>query len=146
MKPQTLGILLGGFVPAILFGLSAIFQKSSNQSGIGIGLYLLVIGFGSAITGTILYLISPVRTISLSSGLSATLVGIFSATGMGFVAIALARYGAPISKLVPLYNMNTLVAVLLGLLIFAEWRDVNALKLIMGSVLIVIGCVLVANS
>ncbi len=42
--------------------------------------------------------------------------------------------------------MNTLVAVLLALLIFSEWKDLNTVKLIAGSVLIVIGAIFVANA
>jgi hypothetical protein len=42
--------------------------------------------------------------------------------------------------------MNTLVAVCIGLVAFAEWKDVHISKLIVGSVLVVIGGTLVANS
>jgi len=35
--------------------------------------------------------------------------------------------------------MNTLVAVCIGLVAFAEWKDVHISKLIIGSVLVVIG-------
>ncbi len=42
--------------------------------------------------------------------------------------------------------MNTLVAVCIGLVAFAEWKDVHISKLIIGSVLVVIGGTLVANS
>jgi uncharacterized membrane protein len=64
----------------------------------------------------------------------------------GLVAYSLLNFSVPISQLVPLYNMNTLVAVLLALLIFSEWRDLNTIKLISGSVLIVIGAIFVANA
>jgi len=58
----------------------------------------------------------------------------------------LVKHDAPISIIVPLFNMNSLVSVLLGLWIFAEWRDVNTVKLLAGTVLITAGGTLVATS
>lgn len=34
-----LGILIGGLAPAFVFGLGAIFQKQSNEIGVGQGAY-----------------------------------------------------------------------------------------------------------
>jgi uncharacterized membrane protein len=68
------------------------------------------------------------------------------AIAAGLVAVALTSYGVPVARLVPLYNMNTLVAVLLALVVFSEWRDVNAVKLLVGSLLIIAGGSLVATS
>ena len=62
------------------------------------------------------------------------------------VVIALTKYDASISQLVPLYIMNTLFTVLLGLLIFSEWATVSSPKLIVGSILIVIGGTLAASA
>ena len=61
------------------------------------------------------------------------------------VAIAITHYKTPLSILAPLYNTNTLVAVVGSLLIFSEWRDVNVVKLLMGSILIIGGAVLVST-
>jgi uncharacterized membrane protein len=65
---------------------------------------------------------------------------------MALVELAIARYGTPLAKLAPLYNMNTLVVVILALLFFAEARDVAVPKLITGAVMIVIGGMLVARA
>ena len=46
------------------------------------------------------------------------------------------------SVLVPLYNMNTLVAVGIGLVLLGEWRDVSVWRLLAGAALIVAGGVL----
>lgn len=62
------------------------------------------------------------------------------------VAIAYSRFKMPVSKLVPLFNTNTLVAVVLGLLIFNEWKTINSPKLIIGAILVVIGGTLVTNA
>ena len=49
-------------------------------------------------------------------------------------------------KLVPLDNAHPLVAVLVGIWVFAEWTPVQPLKLLAGSLLIVAGSVLVAKA
>ncbi len=88
----------------------------------------------------------PDKTVSFRSGTFAFLGGFTWAIAAGLVAFALSKYGLPISKLVPLYNMNTLVAVLIGRVVFSEAKDMNTTKLIIGSILIVMGGSLVATS
>ncbi|HOI08089.1 MAG TPA: hypothetical protein PK213_13240 [Deltaproteobacteria bacterium] len=146
MTQSSLAIVIGGVLPAILFGLSGAFAKPSNQAGIGTGLYILCIGLSVAAVGAFCCLIVPDRTISVRSCLYASLVGITWAMAAGLVAFALSRYGVPISRLVPVYNMNTVVTVLIGLCLFAEWRDVHTLKLAVGTLLVVIGGAIVAHA
>ena len=64
----------------------------------------------------------------------------------GLVAYTLLNFEVPISQLVPLYNMNTLVAVILALIVFSEWKDLHTIKLLSGTALIVTGAILVGNS
>ncbi len=144
MKSENMALILGGILPALLFGLAGVFQKASNQ--IGTGIYLFMIGIGVCLVGATLFIIKPDHTFSINSGIFALLIGISWAAGMGLVAITLHTYATPLARLVPIYNMNTLVAVLLALVIFAEWRDVSGLKLMSGAILITIGGTLVANS
>jgi uncharacterized membrane protein len=66
--------------------------------------------------------------------------------GTGLILLAFDRFGASVSQLAPLYNMNTLVVVLLGLLIFSEWKQVRPVPLLIGSLLIVLGAVFVARA
>ena len=146
MSSQTMGLVIGGFLPAIFFGLSGVFAKPSNQLGIGTGLYLMLVGFAAIIVGFALYFLLPDKRISFQSGIYAFLVGLTWAFAAGLVAIALSKYSASISKLVPLYNTNTLIAVAIGLIVFAEWKEINIVKLIIGSVLIVLGCTFVVKS
>ena len=49
-------------------------------------------------------------------------------------------------QLAPLYNMNTMVAVLIGLWAFSEWKELDMLRLLSGVVLIVIGGTLVSRA
>lgn len=146
MDNQFLGVIIGGFVPAILFGISGLFQKSSQKAGISLALYVICIGAGVLLIGLILLLNQDKRYLTLKSGLFSLLIGLFWASATACVAIAIVRFSIPLSKLAPLYNMNTVVAVVLGFLIYAEWKEVNMLTLLCGTVLVVIGGILVARS
>jgi uncharacterized membrane protein len=56
------------------------------------------------------------------------------------------KYQTPLAKLVPLYNMNTLITAGLALIIFAEWRDADPLRLFIGAGLIVLGGIFVSGA
>lgn len=146
MSTKTTALLIGGFLPALIYGGSAIFQKLSANSGISISVYLVAVGIGVMVAGVGFYLFDNTTVFSLKAGSYAGLFGLTWGIASGLVAYALLNFSVPISQLVPLYNMNTLVAVLLALLIFSEWKDLNTIKLITGSVLIVIGAIFVANA
>tara|TARA_Y100000310_G_scaffold329686_1_gene399996 strand:- start:279 stop:719 length:441 start_codon:yes stop_codon:yes gene_type:complete len=146
MSTQTVGLLIGGLVPALAYTVSNTLSKSSTQAGIGVGPYLLFIGLGILIVGVVFTYAMPYGSVSLRSGSYSLILGLFWGVGTGAVALALTQYQAPISKLVPLFNMNTLFSVLLALWIFAEWKQVRVPQLLLGSVLIVIGGTLVARA
>lgn len=147
MTQNLNAIIMGGLLPALFFGLSGVFAKPSTQAGIGTGMYLVCIGLAAALVGLVFHLSVPEgRTLSLRSGGFAVLVGLTWAIAAGSVAFTLSSYSTPVSKLVPLYNMNTLVTVAIGLVAFAEWKEVEVSKLIIGSVLVVAGGALVANA
>ncbi len=146
MSNAILGIVIGGIAPAILYGVSGLFSKSSTNAGIGIGIYLLIIGLAVLFVGVGFFIALPDRTLSVRSGLHAAGFGITWALGSGLVAIALSQFGAPIGKLVPLYNMNTLIVVLLGLWLFSEWKQVDMTQLLIGTMFIIVGGTLVARA
>lgn len=146
MNTQTIGIIVGGLLPALLYGLTAVLTKASTKAGIGIGMYLILVGIACVLAGAGFFFLSPDRTVSMRSALYAFGVGLTWGIGTGLVAIGLTTYGIPIAKLTPLYNMNTLIAVLLALWIFAEWQEVRVTQLLIGSILIVIGGTLVARA
>ncbi|MEK6891982.1 MAG: GRP family sugar transporter, partial [Nanoarchaeota archaeon] len=66
--------------------------------------------------------------------------------GIGFLAVAIAiSQNADIARLAPIYNTNTLITVLLGILILKEVPDAtNMFRVISGAVLIVVGAILVS--
>lgn len=146
MSPEALGLIVGGLIPALCYGAANVFQKVSTNAGIGTGIYLGIVGLTVTLVGCVFFVAVPDRTVNFRSAMSAGMMGVLWAAGAGLVAFALLRYQTPLGKLVPLYNMNTLIAVLLALWIFSEWRDVNILKLLAGSVLIAVGGALVARA
>jgi transporter family protein len=146
MQKATLALLIGGLLPAMLFGISGFLQKASVRAGIGTGPYLIVIGLVVVTVGIVVMLIQGDRTVNLQSAMNTCAYGIFWSSGIMCIAVALGRYDARISQLVPLYNMNTLVAAGLGLALLGEWRQVNPWQLLAGASLAVIGGVLAATS
>jgi drug/metabolite transporter (DMT)-like permease len=146
MNNPALGLVIGGLLPALLFGLSGVFAKPASTTGIGLGWYLTSIGCAILLTGLALHLLQANNPFSLRGSLFAAAVGFCWALGAALVAVALSRYGMAIARIVPLYNMNTLVAVLIGLTVFAEWKEVQVLKLLAGALLITLGGRLVATA
>lgn len=140
------GILIGGLVPALLYGFAGILQKAAQRTGAGIGPYLICIGLSVVGVGAAATAATGVRAISgRGVGLS---FGMGLAWGLGTwaVALGLSRYAMPVAKLAPLYNANTVVVVLLGLLLFAEYRDVSLPRLLLGVLLVVVGATVVARA
>lgn len=146
MSARVIAILLGGVLPALLLGLTGIFQKLSTNARIGTGPFLIGVGITTAVVGGAFMLLERDVTVNQKSALYTFLFGLVWAIAIGCIAIALRRFDGQISQLVPLYNMNTLVAVLIGLVVLAEWRTVDPRKLAVAAVLIVAGGILAARA
>lgn len=146
MQKATLALLVGGLLPALLFGISGVLQKTSARAGIGTGPYLIVIGLVVVTVGIIVTVVQGDWTVNIRSVTNTCAYGVFWASGIMCIALALGRYDARISQLVPLYNMNTLVAVGLGMTLLGEWREVNPWQLSIGAVLAVLGGILAATA
>jgi len=146
MKSNTLSILLGGLLPALLFGLSGVVQKLSAKAGIGTGPFLVIVGLTVAVIGGLFTAVEQDTAVNRLSGLHAGLFGVLWGVGIAAIAIALGRYDGQISQLVPLYNMNTLVAVIVGLVVLSEWQSVEPARLLLGAVLTIAGGVVAATS
>lgn len=144
---QWLGLIIGGVIPACLFGVSNLFSKMSVNAGISTSLYLFSISCGVFVAAVFCVFLYPEpNVVNFKSSFFAALNGFIWAFGTGLIALAMSKYQAPLSKLVPIYNMNTLIAVLLALVVFSEWQGLSITKLIIGSVLIVAGGVLVSQA
>lgn len=146
MTSNLLGLLVGGLLPALFYGISSVFAKSSTNAGMSVGGHLFVIGIAVSVTGLMFNVLLPGNIPSLVAVAWSSMQGIFWGLGTGCVVLGLIKYQAPLAKLVPLYNMNTLVTSGLALVLFAEWRAVNPLQLLVGAGLIVAGGILVSGA
>jgi uncharacterized membrane protein len=144
MKANTMALLLGGLLPAILFGVSGVFQKTSAKAGMGTGPYLMVIGFVVVVVGGVVAAVQRDATVNWTRASYACAYGLLWAAGIACIAVAVGRFDGQISQLVPLYNMNTLVAVAVGLVFLSEWRNVQVGLLLLATGLTIAGGVLAA--
>jgi len=142
-----LGLLVGCFLPALFYGVSSVFAKTSSNAGMSVaGHHLFFIGLAVSLTGALFNVVWPGTVPSVAAAISSSMQGFLWALGTGGVVLGLVKYQAPLAKLVPLYNMNTLVTAGLALVLFAEWRDTHPIRLLMGAGLIVLGGVLVSGA
>ncbi len=146
MPYEIKALIIGGVLPAILYGVTGVFQKLSARAEGGPAIYLICLGAGTVLVGMVLQFLLPEQSLSLRSVSFALAAGLSFSLGAGLITVALLNYQAAISQLSPLYNMNVLITVVLGLALFAEYQDANILRLMGGTVLIIIGGVLVASS
>lgn len=146
MTQTQLGLLIGGIIPALLFGISGFVQKISTNQNITMGAHLVTIGLGVVSVGVVVCLINNGEVFTFKKVIPSFVIGAAWGLGMFLVTMALVKYNASLSAITPLYNMNTLVTVLVALIFFAEWKDANLTKLLIGTVLIIIGGIFVSTS
>ena len=146
MSKQTLAILIGGVLPALLYGIAGVLQKTASKTGIAPGPYILVIGVTAALIGGVITLVSHDTAISWAGAAHTAAFGVLWSIAIVSIMLALGRHEGPVSVIVPLYNLNTLIAVLLGLLVLGEREGVNVGRVAAGAVLIVAGGALAGTS
>ncbi|MDB9493153.1 hypothetical protein PN441_04345 [Spirulina major CS-329] len=144
LSPQVLGLLVGGLVPALCYGAAGVLAKVSTNAGMSVGGHLICIGVMVSVVGVVFQGVLPGALPSRGAIASSSLYGILWGLGTGFVALGLIQYKTPLAKLVPLYNLNTLIAVFLALIIFLEWQNVDVIKLVLGAIFVIVGGVLVS--
>ncbi len=143
--------LLFGLLAAVCYGSSALFAKvatSDKYYGVNQSLFMLLMLIGIAIVFIAnSYLAKgnltlPSNPLALGACVAA---GILWALGMAFTVWALVG-GADIARLTPIYNINTLIAVILGILVLGELpSSPDKLKVLTGALMIVIGSILVSG-
>jgi drug/metabolite transporter (DMT)-like permease len=146
MSKTTLALLVGGLLPAVLFGIASNFQKTAARAGIGTGIYLIAIGSVVLLVGIVVTVVQSNSTATREGVAWACGYGLLWSAAIGCIVLALARYDANISQLVPIYNLNTLVAVAIGMVLLGEWHDVVPWRVVAGAVFAVVGSVLVATA
>lgn len=143
---QIRSILIGGLAPAILLGLSTVLMKLSMKTGIGLPVYIICVGSTITLYGIIAYFLSNTKDFVFSGATYAILMGIAWATSSLCMAYGVSTLKLPVAIVAPLSNSNAIVAVLLSAWIFAEWKDLDVTKVVVGTLLIVIGATVVSMS
>ncbi|HAC63800.1 MAG TPA: hypothetical protein DCF68_09735 [Cyanothece sp. UBA12306] len=147
MSRETLALLIGGILPAFMFGFSNIFTKASTSGLISLSSYVTLVGIAVTLVGVVSGLMTKQGFMADSkSTVFALGVGITWALGQLLIALVLQKFSIPLSVLAPIYNTNTLVAVLIALIIFSEWSQVSLVYLGVGAFLTTIGGILVSKS
>ena len=146
MTNNTKGIIIGGFMPAIMLGLFSIFQKLGAQKGVGPELFIFLGGITIAIVGAILITTMNSGNFNLRSILWGLLSGTCWAIATACVSYAVFNYNTPMSKLSPIFNTNTLTTVILGMLILGEWKELKVIKVFIGAIMIIIGAIVVSGA
>ena len=139
-------LLIGGYFPAFLWGVTAIIQKQSAQAATGPALYLIAYGGSPAIVGMVWAWVWQPSLWTGQGIVFATTAGVCFGTATGLINYALSTYATPVSKLAPIWSCNVLVTLAIGATVLGEAAEVNPVKLMTGAVLIVGGAVLVGTS
>jgi len=142
--------LLYGIVAAFCWGGYIILSKvvtGPNYYGINTNAASLMMLIGIAIVFVGYFFINGIPQIPSSIGVWSLgiLVGILWALGMVFAFIAIAS-GADVSRLNPIYNTNTLIAVILAIVFLREIpQGIEIVKVLAGAILITTGAILVSK-
>ncbi|MBL1240900.1 MAG: hypothetical protein COB13_003550 [OCS116 cluster bacterium] len=107
-------------MPAILWGVTAIFQKLSATASLGPGRYLTLLGLVVFIGGLLYSYFTNEVGFNLKGSLYALYAGACFALATGLMSYALWHYGVPISRITPILSANVLIPVAAGIWLFGE--------------------------
>lgn len=135
-----------GLFASLFFGLNVIVYKIAAVNG-GLNPFYAGVFFaaGIFITCLIAYLVRFSQPTTDFKWLGLALIaGVIWGVGFILTAVAISNH-ADVARLAPLYNTNTLVAVILGIILLKEVPSAASIwKVILGAILVVAGSVLVS--
>ena len=134
-----------GLIAAVCFGVNGIVYKMAQQRG-NFSPYhgVFIFGLGILAVFSLVYMFNFDSNFEWKSSGLLFLSGIIWAVGMLAVAIAIYQK-ADLARLAPIYNINTLVTVFLGIIFLKEIPDLSSMvRVISGAVLIVVGAIMVS--
>ena len=141
--------ILLGLLAAVAFGISTLLNKVASGStyfGLEPRTAALFVGIGILMTFAIYFLVNggfamPANNLAVGTAVAA---GVFWAVGTLLVLMAFAG-GADAARITPIFNMNTLVVVGLGIVLLHEVpQQPQMLRVIGGAILVIIGGILVS--
>ena len=137
--------IIYGLVASLCFAVQTVLYKFAFQKGSSTPYYAsFIFAIGIIVTFAVFMLFNQEFKFEWKSGSLLLVSGIIWAVGFLAVAIAIAQK-ADIARLAPIYNTNTLLAVILGIIFLKELPDKSQMfRVISGAVLIVIGSILVS--
>ncbi|MDP3765061.1 MAG: GRP family sugar transporter [Nanoarchaeota archaeon] len=134
-----------GIIASVFFALNTILYKVAQQRGNFSPYYgSFMFGLGVVLIFGLFLLFKPSFEFEWKSSSLALVAGII--WGLGFLAVAIAiAQKADVARLAPIYNTNTILAVLMAIIFLKEIPDVSQMfRVIAGAVLIVIGAIMVS--
>lgn len=135
-----------GLFASLFFGVNVVFYKIAVVNG-GLNPYYAGVFYAVGIFSTLLaaYLFKFSAPVWDFKWLGIALIaGIIWGLGFLMTAIAISQH-ADVARLAPLYNTNTLVAVVLGIILLKEIPSATAVwRIVLGAILVVAGSILVS--
>ena len=141
-----MGIIIGGLLPAVLFGIIGVFQKLGAQTGVDVSVWLASFGAAMLLFGCVGILVSGAVAWSAAGVAYGAGAGCAYAMGSGALTLAIVHFREPISKLIPVVNISTLVTALAALIWLDEASEVDGRQLAIGAVLTIAGVSLVMRA
>jgi uncharacterized membrane protein len=139
-------LIIGGLLPAVFWGITAVFQKLSAAASLGPGRYLMLFGAIIAASGALYAYISNEAALNSKGAMYAVAAGLAFSLGTGLLSFALWRFDLPISRVSPILSANVLIPVAVGVVLLGEGSAMNPWLLLLGTALIVAGVILVTRS
>ena len=137
-------LLIGGIVPAVCLGLGTVLMRARIGAGATIPTYLAVVGTTIASIGWGATLLGGGAAMNLKASLYAGTMGITWSTAIACIAYGFGVLKLPVSIVAPLTNSNALVAVLVGAVAFAEWRQLSVPTVLVGAIMSAAGATVVS--
>lgn len=138
--------MIGGLLPAVLWGITAVFQKLSATASLGPGRYLMLFGAVIAGSGALYAYVSNETALNPKGATYALAAGLAFSLGTGLLSFALWRFDLPISRVSPILSANVLIPVVVGLVLLGEGTAMNTVQLLLGTALIVAGVIFVTRA
>ena len=139
-------LLIAGAFPAVMLGVGTFMMKLAMRSGSNVPTYLACVGATVCCAGLF--------AMGAGGGLQGNARSTLASIGMGLAwsaAIGAMAYGVstlriPVAVIAPLTNSNALVALALAAVFFGEWRGLDMVRVLFGTVLIVAGASVVSSA